>query len=316
MILSESGILHQTKFAKMKFSIITPVFNGEEYIARTIESIISEEGEFEIEYIIQDGGSTDNTKQIVFSYIKKLDDLSYTIKCASVKILWDSEKDGNLYIGANRGFRRATGDIYVQINSDDVFVRGAFQTIASVMKKFSEIEWLAGISEIINKDNEVTRHGRCLMFNKKWIEKGVYGRNSYFIPHNAVFWRSSLWKKAGPYNEKYKLAGDYALWIKFSQHTKLWSLNSIVSSFRRTPGQLSENIALYKSEQHMILPQTKFSNFFIRAFFSAQSRLNPHFQNFFLWLYRIIFLEKGAEYIEIENGVPIKKPAYSFITNK
>jgi hypothetical protein len=64
------------------------------------------------------------------------------------------------------------------------------------------------------------------------------------------------------------------------------------------------------------MPQTKFTNFFVRAFFSAQSRLNPRFKNFFLQLYRIIFLEKDAQYIEIENGIPVKKPAYSFIANK
>jgi len=300
----------------MKFSIVTPVLNGEKYIARTIESVISQEGDFEIEYIIQDGLSSDSTKDIVSSYRERLKDKTFPIRSRGVTIIWNSEKDVNSSVAINRGFTHATGEIQALIPGDDIFFPGSFKIVAETFKKFPDVKWLCGISEIIDENDKITRHGKCLLFRRDWLAKGVYGRNSYFVPFNALFWKSELWEKAGCFKEDCELAGDYGLLIKFAKHEKLWSLNFPVSAFRRTPGQLSENIKLYKSEQQLILPQTKYSNFFIRAFFSAQSRLNPRFQNFFLSLYRVVFLEKDMEYIDVENNSPIKKPAYSYIAKK
>ncbi|HEY4500327.1 MAG TPA: glycosyltransferase, partial [Candidatus Paceibacterota bacterium] len=99
----------------MKFSIVTPVYNGQAHIRETIESVLSQEGDFEIEYFIMDGGSTDATVEIVLEYASR-----------DKRVSVFSEKDSGMYDAVNKGFFKATGDVYAYINSDDVYEPGAF----------------------------------------------------------------------------------------------------------------------------------------------------------------------------------------------
>ncbi len=297
----------------MKFSIITPVYNCEQFIAHTIESVISQAGNFSIEYILQDALSTDKTLGIIKSYQAKLISKEYKIFCNSVTIIFVSEKDTGMYNAINKGFKKATGDICAWINADDVYQPGAFEAIASTFETFSDIHWIKGNTSVINIEGATLQQSRCYVYNQAWIAKGIYGQQSYFIQQDGVFWRSLLWDKIGSIPEKYTRAGDYWLWTHFAKHASLWSLNVHVSSFRKRPGQISADIPAYKKEQDDIQKSAGFSAFCARLFFSPQSRLYPRFQKFFLALYRIIFWNRNKEYIEIVDGIPIKKQARSFI---
>jgi glycosyltransferase involved in cell wall biosynthesis len=240
----------------MKFSIITPVYNGEKHIAETVESVLSQEGDFEIEYIIIDGGSTDGTIDIIKSYDEKLHTGFYSVKCNGITFRWLSEKDNGMYDAINKGFYRATGDAYAYINSDDVYEQGAFEIIAITFRKYPEIQWLKGITSFID-ENSKYRSGLCHIYNPKWIEAGIYGRYAPFIQQDSVFFHSGLWKKSGPIDERLRYAGDYFLWIKMSHYANLISVNKKVSCFRKRSGQLSENMARYRQEQDQIMPPTK-----------------------------------------------------------
>ncbi len=299
----------------MKFSIVTPSYNSEKYIAATIESVISQAGNFDIEYSICDGASTDATISIIKKYERALSEKTYAVQCNSVSFRWSSEKDSGMYSAINRGFSQATGDYFAWINSDDIYLPGAFNAIATTFEAMPDVLWLKGISSLIDDQGALFRPGFCYIYNQDWIKKGIYGQHSYFIAQDAVFWRQSLWQKVGPLNSQLKLAGDYDLWIKMSTVTPLWSINFPVSCFRKRDGQLSKNIQAYKQEQQQVIPQTTFSNFPIRLFFSLQSRLDPYFQPFFLWLYRVLFLHRNKKYIDITNNIPEIKEAYSFISS-
>jgi len=300
----------------MKFTIVTPVHNSEQYIAKTIESVISQRGNFDIEYLIQDGGSNDGTVSIIKKYEELLRSRKWNTACHSITFSWRSEQDRGMYDAVNRGFRNATGDIYAYINADDIYLPDAFQKIASVFETFKDVLWVTGTCPLIDLNDIVFKEGSSYLFNQEWIAQGMYGRSAYFIPQNAVFWRSSLWKKSGPCDSQYRYAGDYDLWIKFAKHAKLWSLDEPISCFRKRPGQLSSNISAYKKEQQKIYPKTQFNDFFIRAFFSIKARCNGRFESSFLWFYHQTFLEKNALYLKIEEGSVVKKPAYSYFTNK
>ena len=81
----------------MKFSIVTPAHNMEPWIARTIETVLSQEGQFDIEYIIVDGASSDNTLSIAQKYIQKITDGSYSIRCNSITIKVVAQEKTGMY---------------------------------------------------------------------------------------------------------------------------------------------------------------------------------------------------------------------------
>jgi glycosyltransferase involved in cell wall biosynthesis len=256
----------------MKISIVTPCLNAQEFISETIESIISQAGEFEIEYIIIDGNSSDRTVEIAEEYKKRIDLKQYAIQCSKVNIYIYSESDQGMYCALNKGFSRATGDLFAYLNSDDVYLPNSLANIIAIFKQYPEIFWLKGITSYIDCHGQLLGRGNFYMYTQKWIKEGKYGKEWYFITQDSVFWRSSLWKKSGGFNEKLKYAGDYDLWIKFTDYYPLYVTNLYVSSFRRRKGQLSQN-KTYGLEIASITGKTRIIQKIFRKF--AQLSPNP-----------------------------------------
>src|ERR1044071_6876404 len=99
----------------LKLSIITPSFNQGRFLEETILSVLNQ-GYEPLEYIVIDGGSTDESVSIIRRYEDKID-------------YWVSEKDRGQVHAINKGLERATGDILAFINSDDVYFPGVFKTV-------------------------------------------------------------------------------------------------------------------------------------------------------------------------------------------
>jgi len=294
----------------MKFSIITPVFNGEKYIEETIQSVLSQEGDFEIEYIIQDGGSEDKTLEIVKKYDTLLREEKYPLRCKGITFLWFSEKDNGMYDAINKGFQHATGDIYAYINSDDFYLPQGFSTVSQVFEKYKEIVWVKGITDNLEKGETISAKGTCFLYNQKWIQMGIYGRNAYFIQQESVFWKAELWKKIGGIQNGLRYAGDYYLWLEFSKYTPLYSINKELACFRKRSNQLSENMEPYRKEQASLSRERGFLNFKIKLFFEAKQRFVKNiFSPFFMFIYGIFFQNKQTSYIEFDkkNELCIKK---------
>lgn len=300
----------------MKFSIITPVYNGEKYIAETIESILSQEGDFEIEYIIMDGGSTDKTIEIIKSYEHHLKLGQYPTRCKKITFQWFSEKDRGMYDAAEKGFARATGDVFAYVNSDDKYLPGAFATVTTVLFAYPEIEWLKGINTTGDENSNTTSQGECFIYRRNWIAKGIYGRSAYFIQQDSVFWKRSLWNKARPAISSFCLAGDYALWVTFAKHAPLWSFNKQVSMFRKRPGQLSTNMAEYNREQETIAPHNFFLGKKVILYFVLERflRLNPKWLISRTLFFTLFPFCKQEWYIDFDSkGNPTKNRAESYL---
>lgn len=301
----------------MKFSIITPTYNTASYLAETIESVISQAGTFDIEYIVMDGGSTDTTVEILKKYDQAIKSGAYPIHCNSLTFSWYSGNDQGMYDAINHGFTKATGDVYAWINGDDTYVPDAFQKIADAFTSFPEINWLKGITSNIESDGTLIRNGGVLIYERSLLARGVYGRQAYFVEQDSCFWRADLWKKVGGISTKYRLAGDYYLWIQFARHTPLWSLNVPVSRFRKSAGQLSQQVATYKKEQQAIMPKTGYEISRMRIFFTVRSRMGRKFERLFLALYPILFMKKNKTYfIDTSNGTMVKEEATSFLMHR
>lgn len=291
----------------VKFSIVTPAFNSEKFIGETIESVISQAGNFSIEYLIMDGGSTDGTREIVQRYQKLLMGNLYPIQCDEVVIYWHSEKDGGMYEAINKGFKKAGGDIHAWINSDDIYLPGAFNTIASVFKKYPGTEWLKGITSYVSSNTAIYRAGRCNLYLQEWIAKGIYGRCHYFIQQDSVFWRKSLWVKVSEIAPSLKLAGDYYLWIAFAKHAPLVTVKVYLSCFRKVEAQLSGNFQKYQNEMDKVCPPQDKLEILIKRYF-AYERIMPSWMRPLVYralfgkhIYRAISVSSCDEYLLLEG---------------
>src|SRR6266404_2581254 len=113
-----------------KISIVTPSFNQGRFLEETILSVLKQ-NYANLEYIIIDGGSTDETVEIIRRYE---DRLTY----------WISEKDRGQVHAINKGLDQTTGDIFAFINSDDVYLPGAFAAVAEYFENYPDSEWVCG----------------------------------------------------------------------------------------------------------------------------------------------------------------------------
>ena len=180
----------------MKVSIITVCFNSQKTIRKTIKSVISQSYK-NYEYIIIDGGSTDNTIKIINEYKK----------CISVFI---SEKDKGIYDAINKGIKKSTGSVVSILHSDDIFYNN--QTTKKVMSYFSsnlKLDCLIG-NTLITKNNskKVIRNYKANSF-KKWM---LY--LGFSPPHPSTFFSKKIYKKFGLYNKKYNIAGDFEFYVR------------------------------------------------------------------------------------------------------
>lgn len=212
----------------MKISVVTPVYNGEKFIRQTIESVLSQQGDFELQYIIRDGASTDSTLDIL---------AEYRDRCVII-----SEKDGSPQTAINRGMEMADGDIGCWLNADDIFLPGALAAVAGHFRDNPNHQWLYGQCRIIDEHNReirrpVTWYKNLLGFN--------YSRNlllcENYINQPATFWRMDLWRRANHLNPAYKAAWDYELWLKMAETARPGHIRKYLSCFRRHDSSISEN---------------------------------------------------------------------------
>src|SRR5438094_8832498 len=113
-----------------KISIVTHSFNQGQFIEETIRSVLDQNYP-NLEYLVIDGGSTDQTIDIIRKYETQL---SY----------WESEKDRGQVHAINKGLARATGDIFAYLDSDDLYVPGTFEVVGEYFEKRPETEWVCG----------------------------------------------------------------------------------------------------------------------------------------------------------------------------
>lgn len=236
----------------MKFSIITPCYNSEKYIEETIKSVISQAGDFEIEYIIIDGKSTDKTLDIVKKYKNMLENNLYEIKCNNITLKYISKFDNSMYEALSTGLKMISGDIVAYINSDDRYISNAFKCINNLFTN-TEIKWVTGRNSIMNEQGTLVESFLPLRYKNNYIKYGLYGRILPSIQQESTFWRCELntlinFDKL----ETFKLAGDGYIWNCFASEYKLDIIGAGLGVFRMRADQLSTAKDKYMKEMEVI----------------------------------------------------------------
>jgi glycosyltransferase involved in cell wall biosynthesis len=184
----------------MKISVITVTYNSAATVRDTIESVLSQKYQ-DYEYLVIDGGSKDNTVDIIKEYEPKFEG----------RMRWISEKDKGMYDGINKGIRMATGDVVGIINSDDFYHRtDIFDVIAKSFEENLGIQAIYGDVRFVNPDNleKTVRY----YSSKHW--KPWRFRFGFMPAHPTFFTYKENFEKYGYYQYDYHIAADYELLIR------------------------------------------------------------------------------------------------------
>lgn len=199
----------------MKISIVTINFNNTEGLRRTLESVAVQTYP-DIEHIIVDGASTDNSVAVIKDYVRRVKGEESRVK----SVIWSSEKDNGVYDAMNKGIKKATGE-YIQIlNSGDIL---AAPDVTARM--ISALDSLNAKRSLLNEDNVAILYGNMMKDygNGKlvWDNCGGAGAPESFmyfyngtLNHDCAYIRRDLFEKYGLYNEQMKICSDWEWYIR------------------------------------------------------------------------------------------------------
>ena len=181
---------------KFKISIITVCLNSEKTIERAIQSVLNQNYDKKnIQHIIIDGKSKDNTIKIIKKYQKKI-------------YYWESEKDGGIYNAMNKGIKKSSGDIIGILNSDDFYYKNTFQIVNNYFNKFN-LDYLFG-----SVDHLKLYHG--FYPEKIWYKLNIYPAHSV-----GFFIKKKIQMKIGLYDENIQYASDRDLFYKLIRYKNI-----------------------------------------------------------------------------------------------
>ena len=200
-----------------KISVVTPSYNQGQFLEEAIRSVLLQ-GYPNLEYIIIDGGSTDNSVEVIRKYEPWLANRV-------------SEPDRGQSHAVNKGIRRATGEILLWLNSDDLVLPGAFQTVAIEFVKNPEARLVIGQARIINDRGDIT--GELRSEFSSWEEIATTPRNS--IRQISTFFQKNLFEELGYLDESLHIAMDTELLVRFTRIYKPVVIDDYLTAFRVHP---------------------------------------------------------------------------------
>ena len=202
-------------------SIITPSYNQAAFLEQTIHSVLGQ-GDASIEYLIVDGGSTDDSVEIIHKYAGQL-------------AWWVSERDAGQADAINKGLRRAKGEIVAWLNSDDLYLPGAIAQAVAAFQAHPEAGLVFG--DAITIDPMGRQIGR-LAFGDWGLDELMGFR---IICQPAVFMRRSVLEQAGYLDPSYHYLLDHQLWLRIACLSPIHHVMQVWAQARHHPG--AKNVA-------------------------------------------------------------------------
>ena len=208
------------------FTIVTPSYNQGHYLAETIESVISQAGDFFIDYIIVDGVSDDNSVEVIRRYDELLQRGEWPTACKAISYRWFSEKDDGQTDALIKGFRLAKGEISAWLNSDDTYLPGALQAAADSFRSQPDTGLLYGGSHYCDTAGSIIGNYRTENFDLATLA------SFNFICQPSTFFRQDVFEEAGGLDRSLQFAMDYDLWIRIGKRFHCRYLPKPLSKYR------------------------------------------------------------------------------------
>ena len=216
--------------------LVTTCYNHEDFVGDTIESVLSQ-GYPNLEYVVINDGSTDNSEEVIRRYSKHLHYWE----------TWPGYRSNNVP-ALNRGFSSTSAQIMGWLSSDDLLVPNSLFVIGEVFSQLPEVQWLTGVALTADA------LGRYVKVNK--YRKNIYDflvGDWRVIQQESTFWRRSLWEAAGSgLSEDYSPAFDAELWCRFFLCAEHYHLDSLVGAYRKVP----QSRSIKKTEQYHQLTES------------------------------------------------------------
>lgn len=197
-----------------KFSVITPSFRQGRFIERTIQSVLSQTIQ-DMEYVICDGGSDDETLEVLKQYDEK--------------IRWVSEPDKGQADAINKGLAMTTGEIIAWINSDDIYYPGAFQAVKEAFETQPDVQVIYGNANWIDEDDRILQSFPTQPWNYKRLIENCY------ICQPAVFFKRSLVEQFGNLDTSLHYCMDYELWLRYGKYVDFYQIPEKLAGSRMYP---------------------------------------------------------------------------------
>jgi len=221
-----------------KMSIITPSCNQGQFIDRTIQSVLNQNVP-DLEYIIIDGKSSDNTLDILRRY--------------DGRVTWISEKDHGQADAVNKGILMSSGEIIGWLNSDDIYYPGALLFVLSFFKKHPEVDVMYGDADLIDVEDKVIES----YSTEDWDYERL--KEICFICQPAVFFRRRIIEKAGVLDDQLQYCMDYEFWFRLGAITPFFKLPKRLAGSRMYPENktIGARVAVHKEVNDMFQAKQK-----------------------------------------------------------
>ena len=206
-----------------KISLVTCSFQQGRYLETTLRSVF-EQGYADLEYLVIDGGSTDESVATLRRYEQQL-------------AYWVSEPDRGQTDALIKGFHRSSGEVMGWLCSDDLLLPGALQAVGEFFARHPQVQAVYGDSLWVDGNGRLLRAKKEIPFNRFVF---LYDHN--YIPQPSMFWRRSLYQAVGGLDAGFDLAMDGDLWERFSIRTAIAHLPRYLSCMRFYPEQKTRNL--------------------------------------------------------------------------
>jgi glycosyltransferase involved in cell wall biosynthesis len=218
---SEQGSPERSEWPSI--TLVTPVRNSVRYVEQAILSVISQQYP-NLEYFIEDGGSTDGTLEVIKKYERQISG-------------WTSQPDHGMYDALNRGFARGSGELMGWISATDMLHTRSLFVVGSVFRVLPQVEWITGRPTGFSEEGWPIGVNRSL---RRWSRPRFLAGANRHIQQESTFWRRGLWERAGGHMDAtLREYGDFELWVRLFRQARLYSVDALIGGYRFHADSLS-----------------------------------------------------------------------------